>query len=41
MRAAHEIDGPRFAHAILSTDELLALPAQRFRSRMSWTRDSL
>jgi nicotinamidase-related amidase len=24
MRAAHEVNGPRFAHAMLSTDELLA-----------------
>jgi nicotinamidase-related amidase len=25
MHAAHEVDGPRFAHAILTTEELLAL----------------
>jgi nicotinamidase-related amidase len=25
MHAAHEINGPRFAHAILTTEELLAL----------------
>ena len=25
MRAAHEINGPRFAHAILTTEELLVL----------------
>jgi len=25
MRAAHEINGPTFAHAILSTDALLAV----------------
>jgi hypothetical protein len=24
MRAAHEIDGPTFAHAILTTDEVIA-----------------
>ena len=24
MRAAHEVDGPRYAHAILTTEELLA-----------------
>jgi nicotinamidase-related amidase len=25
MRAAHEVNGPRFAHAILITEDLLAL----------------
>jgi hypothetical protein len=25
MRAAHEVNGPRFAHSILTTEELLAL----------------
>ena len=25
MHAAHEVNGPRFAHAILTTEELLAL----------------
>ena len=25
MRAAHEVNGPSFAHAILSTEEFLAL----------------
>ena len=25
MQAAHEVNGPRFAHAILTTEELLAL----------------
>ena len=25
MRAAHEVNGPTFAHAILSTEELLSL----------------
>jgi hypothetical protein len=30
MEATHEVNGPRFAHAILTTDELLALlPASR------------
>lgn len=30
MQAAHEVNGPRFAHAILTTEELLALlPAAR------------
>jgi nicotinamidase-related amidase len=30
MHAAHEVNGPRFAHAILTTEELLALlPAAR------------
>ena len=40
MHAAHEVDGPRFAHAILSTQELLArLPARnRERSANEITR---
>jgi hypothetical protein len=25
MHAAHEVNGPRFAHALLTTEELLAL----------------
>ena len=25
MHAAHEVNGPRFAHAIMTTEELLAL----------------
>ena len=30
MHAAHEVNGPRFAHALLTTEELLALlPATR------------
>ena len=32
MHAAHEVNGPRFTHAILTTEELLALlPAARIR----------
>jgi nicotinamidase-related amidase len=41
MVAAHEVNGPRFAHAILITDELLALlpqPARPDRSIPSWPR---
>jgi nicotinamidase-related amidase len=40
MHAAHEVDGPRFAHAILTTQELLArLPARnRERSANEITR---
>jgi nicotinamidase-related amidase len=31
MRAAHEVNGPAFAHAILTTREVLAnLPATRY-----------
>jgi nicotinamidase-related amidase len=29
MHAAHEVNGPRFAHAILTTEELLVLPRRR------------
>jgi len=33
MHAAHEVNGPRFAHAILTTEELLALlPATQDRT---------
>jgi len=28
MRAAHELNGPNFAHAIVTTDELLAALAK-------------
>jgi nicotinamidase-related amidase len=36
MHAAHEINGPPFAHAILTTDELLALlPAALERGPLS------
>jgi nicotinamidase-related amidase len=34
MRAAHEVHGPRFARAILTTEELLALlPERGFKIR--------
>jgi nicotinamidase-related amidase len=33
MHAAHEVDGPRFAHAILTTQELLARLPARNRER--------
>ena len=33
MHAAHEVDGPRFAHAILTTEELLARLPARNRER--------
>ncbi|SRR5258705_7586604 len=33
MQAAHEVNGPRFAHAILTTEELLALLPCSFRLR--------
>jgi hypothetical protein len=36
MHAAHEVNGPRFGHAILTTDELLALlPASAQRASAS------
>jgi nicotinamidase-related amidase len=41
MHAAHEVNGPRFAHAILTAEELLALLPSRSRSPMSWSRDSV
>src|SRR5260370_342988 len=33
MHAAHEVDGPRFAHALLTTQELLARLPARNRER--------
>jgi nicotinamidase-related amidase len=33
MHAAHEVDGPRFAHALLTTEELLARLPARNRER--------
>jgi hypothetical protein len=37
MHVAHEINGPTFAHAILTTDELIAaLDHARFEARPSW-----
>ena len=37
MTVAHEINGPTFAHAILTTDELIAaIDHARFEARPSW-----
>ena len=41
VRTAYEVNGPRLAHAILTTEELLALLPSCFRLPMSWSRDSL
>jgi len=35
MHAAHEVNGPRFAHAILTTEELLALLPANARQEQS------
>ena len=35
MRAAHEVNGPTFAHAILTTEELLSLLPTKLGRRTS------